>query len=216
MSTYLDLTNRVLRKMRETEVSSITDNAYSVLVGDFVNEARDVVQRAWSWTCLRSTLTVSATVGDYQYSLTGAGADFQIHDAINDTQNARMRQWTPVEFNSRFLLNSPASGTPTDYCYRGLDANGDMQIDVYPIPDASYTLKFDMTIREGDLVSTTDTTPLPVYPITSLAYALAARERGETGGTAAQELFQFASISLGDAIALDAQHYPQDLTWREV
>lgn len=216
MATYLDLTNRVLRKLREAEVVSITDTPYSVLVGDFVNEARDIVQRAWSWTCLRSVLTVSTTSGNYQYSLTGAGSDFQIHDVINDTQNTRMRQWPPTEFNSRFLLGSPATGAPTDYCYRGLDANGDMQIDVYPIPDDPYTLKFDMTIRAGDLLTPPDTTPLPLYPIVSLAYALAARERGETGGTAAQELFQFASIALGDAISLDAQHYPQELTWREV
>jgi hypothetical protein len=58
-----------------------------------------------------------------------------------------------------------------------------------------------------------DTTSLPIKPIEMYAWSLASRERGETGGTAAQELFALADKSLGDAIALDASKYPSELTW---
>ena len=41
--TYLNLVNNVLRRLREDEVSSVTDNTYSKMVGDFVNDAKKMV-----------------------------------------------------------------------------------------------------------------------------------------------------------------------------
>ena len=45
------------------------------------------------------------------------------------------------------------------------------------------------------------------------ATALAARERGETGGTSAAELFAIADSTLADAIALDAARFPSETIW---
>ena len=38
--TYKDLVNNVLRRLRETEVSSVQTNSYSKLIGDLVNDAK--------------------------------------------------------------------------------------------------------------------------------------------------------------------------------
>jgi len=45
--TYLDVVNNVLRRMREEEVNSVSDTTYSKMVGDFVNDAKRIVENAW-------------------------------------------------------------------------------------------------------------------------------------------------------------------------
>jgi hypothetical protein len=48
-------------------------------------------------------------------------------------------------------------------------------------------------------------------PVIHLAVALAARERGETGGTSTAEYFKMADTYLSDAIAQDAGRHPEEL-----
>lgn len=57
---------------------------------------------------------------------------------------------------------------------------------------------------------------IPTLPIIHLATAFAARERGETGGAAAAELFGIADKSLSDAIALDTSKHPEELIYQAV
>jgi hypothetical protein len=57
--TYLQLVNSVLRRLREDEVSSVSQNSYSKLIGEFVNDAKRSVEDAYDWTALRTTLTVT-------------------------------------------------------------------------------------------------------------------------------------------------------------
>jgi hypothetical protein len=63
--TYLNLVNNVLRRLREDEVSSVQDNTYSKMVGDFVNDAKKFVESAWDWSALRTTLTGLVSVAYY-------------------------------------------------------------------------------------------------------------------------------------------------------
>ena len=45
--TYLNLVNGVLRRLREDEVSNVSESTYSKMVGDYVNDAKDLVETAW-------------------------------------------------------------------------------------------------------------------------------------------------------------------------
>jgi hypothetical protein len=85
---------------------------------------------------------------------------------------------------------------------------------VYPKPDAVYSLRFDLIAREAELSSDTDTTVLPKNAIIHNAVALLARERGETGGTTAQDYFLIADKHLSDAIAIDAYKNPEEFIYR--
>lgn len=214
--TYLALINKVLIRLRELVATTPTDNDYVTLIGYLVNDAKKTVEEAWDWTALKTTLTVSATVADNTYTLTGAGTNFKLLDVYNSTQLSRMELISQNEMNDKINLNTAATGAPSCFSYNGSDASGDQKIIVYPTPDGSYTLKFDAVVREAELTLAADTTKLPTQPIIMIAWAMATRERGETGGTAAQELFGLADRYLGDAIALDATRYQADLTWRVV
>ena len=67
-----------------------------------------------------------------------------------------------------------------------------------------------MVLRTAEFTADTDNMQIPSPPVVQLATALAARERGETGGTSAAELFALADNTLADAIAIDASQHPEE------
>ena len=211
--TYLNLVNNVLRRLREDEVSSVNDNTYSKMVGDFVNDAKKFVESAWDWSALRTTLTVSTTADIFNYVLTGSQNKIKVLHAINDTSNLTMQYQPQVWFDDKYLINTPVSGAPQYYTFNGVDSSGDTQIDIYPKPDATYTLRLNCILRNDDLSADTDTLAIPSQPVIHMAIALLARERGETGGTSAPEYFGIADKYLSDAIALDALKHPEEVIW---
>ena len=211
--TYLDLVNNVLRRMREDEVSSVQSTTYSKMVGDFVNDAKKIVEAAWDWSALRTTLTITTTADIFNYVLTGSQNRIKALNVINDTNNIFMEYRPATWFDDKYLNQDPVSGSPEYYTYNGVDSSGDSQIDVYPKPDGVYTIRFNCIFRNDDLSADVDTLLIPSMPVIHLAIALLARERGETGGTSAPEYFAVADNYLSDAIALDAQKHPDETIW---
>jgi len=208
--TYLDLVNNVLRRIRETEVISVQTTSYSKLIGDLINDAKDLVENSWDWSALRTTLTVTTTADIFNYSLTGSGNNIKELNVLNDTSNLLMKYQTNNWFDTQYLLGEPVSGSPVYYTYNGVDADGDTLIDVYPKPDDVYTLRFNCTLRNANLSADLDTMVIPAAPVIHLAVALATRERGETGGTSTAEYFSIANKYLSDAIAMDAARHPEE------
>ena len=211
--TYVDLVNNVLRRLREDEVTSVSDNTYSKMVGDYVNDAKQFVEDAWSWSALRTTLTAVTSEGIFNYVLTGSQNKIQVLDVINDTSNLFMTYQSQHWFNNKYLNQDPVSGAPEYYTFNGVDSNGDTQVDIYPKPDGVYTLRFNCIQRNDVLSADTDDLIIPNQPVIHMAIALLARERGETGGTSAPEYFAIADKFLSDAIALDAQKHPEEVIW---
>ena len=83
--TFLELINDVLIRMREPTVASNAQNAYSTLIGRFVNDAKRQIEDAFSWNVLGQTVTITTVAATYVYSMTGAGQKFQVQDVINTT-----------------------------------------------------------------------------------------------------------------------------------
>ncbi len=216
--TYLNLVNNVLRRLREVDVAAVNSTDYSALIGDFVNDALDQVEMAWDWSQLRSTILVSAVDGTNSYSLTGFTDKSKVLYAVNDTQNTELQYQTQAWFERELYLNDAGGneGPPKYYTFDGVDGNGDAKILVFPTPDASYTLRFKTVLRGTELSADTDTTAIPHKPVIHLALAMAARERGETGGTSAPEYFQIADRYLADAISADAARHPEETIWYPV
>jgi len=211
--TYLDVVNNVLRRMREEEVASVSESTYSKMAGDFVNDAKKLVEAAWDWSALRTTLTITTSADIFNYVLVGSQNRIKALDVINDTSNFFMQYQPSSWFDDKYLNETPATGAPQYYTYNGIDSQGDSQIDVYPKPDGVYTLRFNCVLRNEDLTADTDQLLIPHMPVVHMAIALLARERGETGGTSTPEYFALADKYLSDAIALDAQKHPDETIW---
>ena len=214
--TYLNIMNNVLRRLREEEVNSVNDSTYSKMAGDFINDAKTIVEQAADWSALRDTIVISTVADDNLYSLTGCGDNVKVMSAINDTQNCFMEYQTKDWFNDNIYISDEVSGAPKYYTYNGLDSSGDTQILVNPKPDGVYSLRFDVIKRQTEL--TLDGTELlvPEKPVIHLAVALLARERGETGGTSTAEYFVIADKYLSDAIAIDAAKHPEEMIFRTI
>ena len=62
--TYLELVNAVLRRLRVSETGFVSDNDYTKLMGDFVNQAKREVEDAYPrWSALETELSVSVLTG---------------------------------------------------------------------------------------------------------------------------------------------------------
>ena len=214
--TYLNLMNNVLRRLREEETTSVTSTTYVKMVGDFINDAKKVVEEATDWSALRETIVITTTASDNSYSLTGGGDNVKVMSVINDTQNCFMEYQTKDWFNDSLYISNAVEGAPKYYTYNGLDSSGDTEVLVGPTPDGVYSLRFDVVKRQADLSSNTDSLLVPAMPVIHYAVALLARERGETGGTSTAEYFSIADKFLSDAIAIDAAKHPEEMIFRTI
>lgn len=194
----------------------MTQNTYSELIGDMVNDSKRIVEDAWDWSALRSTLTATTTAGAFNYVLTGSGNRIKLIDVVNDTSNWFLTYKDSHWMTNAYLNQEAPSGAPRYFTFNGVDANGDTQVDLYPKPDGAYTIRFNCILRQDDLVNDTDQLLVPHMPVVHLAFAMAARERGETGGRSAGELMGFAQNYLSDAVALDAQKHPEEIVYMAV
>jgi len=214
--TYLNIMNNVLRRLREEEVVSVNDSTYSKMVGDFINDAKTIVEEAADWSALRETIVINTVADDNLYSLPGTGDNVKLMSALNNTQKCYLTYQSKDWFNENIYLSSETSGAPQYFTYNGLDSNGDTQVLVSAKPDGVYSLRFDVVKRQTDLTSDSTNLLVPEKPVIHLAVALLARERGETGGTSTPEYFSIADRYLSDAIAIDAAKHPEEMIFRTI
>ena len=208
--TYLELINGVLKRLRETEVTTANETTYSAMIGEFINDAKKEIELAAQWTGLRTTLTVATVVGTQSYTMTGAYQNAIIKTAMSDTENRLLTRRPRVRWNQKTILNDATSSKVSAYVLDGVDATGQRKILVFPTPDSIEQLKFDMVIPQADLSSDATVMTIPSNPVLQLAFALALRERGETDGFSYQEQMRIADRALQDAISIDANKYPEE------
>ena len=207
--TYLQLVNDVLIRLRETQVSTVTETSYSTLIGRFVNDAKRQVEDSYGWNVLGQTVTITTTSGTYEYSMTGAGQKFQVMDALNTTANVGLQNISFVQMN-RFQNLVPAiSGIPEYYSFDGVDGNGDTKVVLYARPDGVYNIPFSLTVPQATLSSDNTNVLVPDVLVVQNAYARALVERGEDGGLNSSEAYQLYRSMLADYIALESTRYPE-------
>ena len=218
--TYVDLVNKVLLRLRETPVSTVqgagNSNAYARLIGEFINESKSQVEAAWDWSALRNTLTATTQNNVFNYELQGSRNSFKVLDVVNDTDDIEMQYKDATWFNRQFLTSTPERGSPAFYNFNGVSSDGDTQVDIYPIPDGVYSIRFNVTLRNLPLSADADLLYVPSRPVILLATAMAIEERGEDGGQQSINAYAAAKSALADEIALDAARHPEDTLWYSV
>jgi len=208
--TYLELVNDVLVRLRESTVSTVGETTYSSLIGKFVNDAKRQIEDSYNWNVLGQTITVTTTSGTSSYALTGAGQKFRVNDALNTTSLIGLRNIEFVDMNRKLNLGAPSQSIPSEFCFSGVDGNGDTKVDLFPVPSGAFTLLFDLTIPQAALSADGTSVKVLDYLVTQSAYARALIERGEDGGTNSAEAYALFRGMLSDAIALESTRYPED------
>jgi hypothetical protein len=216
MATYLDIVNNVLKRLREPVVSSVTDNDYAQMISVFVNDAKREVEDAYDWNALTDTLTATTTTGVFNYILVGSQTRFRMIDVINDTSKLVLRYGATTWMDRQFLLTPTQQSQPSYYNFNGVDENGDTQVDLYPVPDQTYNIRFNMIVPQPDLVLSSDRIYVPWHVVALLAYSKAIAERGEDSGVQSSEAYQMYRLALADAVAIERNHYQEEMQWESV
>jgi hypothetical protein len=209
MTTYLQAVNDVLVRLREEEVSTVTETSYSSLIGKFVNDAKRQIEDSYEWNILGTTIVVSTVAGTSSYSLTGAGQKFRVQDVINDTNNTGMKNIPFVNMNRYLNFGTVSNGVPLYYAFDGVDASYDTKVTVFPIPDGVVSLRFSLVVPQAPLSADGTVILMPSELVVQSAYARALVERGEDGGLSSSEAYQLYRSMLSDYISTEATRYPE-------
>ena len=215
--TYLEAINKVLRRLREDEVASPDTSAYSKLIGEFINDANRLVEDAWDWSALR-TITPVSSINEFTttFSVSGLTESDKILGVYNLTDKEEIQLGTQQGLYNSVYIEQASRGKPTNYVTLEQDASGNTKAQFYPNPDSAKVILFNYVGRTPELTSGTDVVKAPSTPVVQLAHAMAAEERGETGGTTAGKLYAMAQSSLSDAISMDAGRFPTETVWYDV
>jgi len=210
---YLNLVNAVLKRLREDEVTSVTDNNYAKLIGSYVNDSKQEVENAYSWNALTSTIVATTVPNVINYVLVGSGHRFEVVDVWNNSDKVFLENTPSSQMTQLLLTTSPQTGSPGYYAFNGQSSTGDVQVDLYPIPNAAYNIYFNVVTPQADLVANTDDMLVPSQPVILGAYARALAERGEDAGIGSGDAYgQYLKV-LADTIALESQRYIEESTW---
>lgn len=212
---YLELGNEVLKRLREPQVDAATyvTNPYHAMIGAAVNDAMRSVSDAWQWTQLRNTENLSVGAGEDSLEIPATSdVPFVLKGLWNERQQGWMRQ-IPVH---RMQSYRQASNTGTPYYFSPAaydPTTRNKRLSVYPVPTEETPLVLDRWKAQQPLVNAEDVCFLPPVPVYTLAFALAASERGEIGGMSSSERYVLADKYLSDAIALDSAYWPDEMDW---
>lgn len=212
-TTYLQAVNSVLRRLRETEVATVSATAYSKLIGEFINDAKTSVESAYNWNALYDTITVSTVANTSSYALADTGVRFKVVDVLNDTKDTELRLAPTHWMNIQFLVTIPQAGSPSYYNFVGQDANGDTNVRLFPVPDGVYSIKFNVFKPQAALTSDSTVIKVPADVVIQNAYARALVERGEDGGLQSSEAYALARNLMADYISLESNRYLEDTNW---
>lgn len=203
MTTFLQAVNDVLLRLREDEVSTVNETSYSKLIGKYINDAKRSVEDAHTWNALGNTLTAVTTADIFNYVLVGSGQRFKVQNVFLDSQDCFLTQ-VPTDWMTQNLLkNQVQKGQPSYYNFNGVDSNGDTQVDLFPVPNGEYTIRFNIYIPQPALTSDSTVIKVPSEPVILGALARAISERGEDAGLSSADAYALFRASLADAVALD-------------
>lgn len=217
LPTYLELVNDVLIRLREPEVSTVQENVLSKLVGKLVNDSKRQVEDAYKWTALITDISLNTVDSTGIYSVVNSGNRYKVSEVHNTTS---LMGLSPIPLATYNLwsgaTNTPQTGSPTYYCFNGIDTNGDAKILLWPIPNGVYNLNVQLYVPQDPLTSDATTLKVPSEPVILGAFARALVERGEDGGLNSSEAYNLYRSSLSDHIAIEASRFAEDDGWEAV
>lgn len=212
--TFIEAINEVLARLRETSVSTITQNTYAVMIGHFVNDAKRQVEDAWDWDAQNTSISINTVGGTSGYTLTGSGTKQKCISA-NVTTTGRQGRLRPVSagfIEDQQQLTTTTNSVPCYYAWDGNDGT-DSKIQLYPTPDSAYAITFNMNVPQTTLTAASDVILVPSEAVVMGAYARALAERGEDGALASSEAYGLFKGILADRISLEQSRNQDYQEW---
>ena len=212
VTTALQMINKILVRLRESQVGTVDETEYSSTLLRLLNDAKREVEDAFDWVALQNTITVTTAASTHTYDVENAGAGAftnqrsRLLDVYNTTTDVRLTprpyEWIRIQTQA----NNEDEQEPFAYAHAGYNNTQSMKIRFFLVPDAVYSMAVEVIIPEEDMTTEANFTKVPWYPVYLKALALAIRERGEDDGEASSEIHMAYQQALGDAVAYEQRH----------
>lgn len=180
MATQLTLVNRVLRRLREDEVDSVSNSAYAQLLAIWINDGMTDLGDSYAWTSLKHEITISMTQGVTEYDLSATVANggvvpngerpttdrsmliwdrngnrpaaYLFASASDSTMNGQMRLMSEEDRVRRLQQDRDLQNLePVDFSLK-LAADGDGYLfTVWPEPAAARTVRISFWTPQADM-----------------------------------------------------------------
>jgi hypothetical protein len=131
-------------------------------------------------------------------------------DVINTTSNVGLTNISFVDMNRKLNFTPLVNSIPTEFAFDGVNASYDTKVNIYPIPNGVYTIKFALTVPQATLALDATVVLVPDVLVVQNAYSRALIERGEDGGLTSSEAYILYKAMLSDYIALEGTRYPEN------
>ena len=171
MSTFLNLTNELLRRLNEVQIdqsSFASAKNVQALAKDAINSAiREMLQDAqeWPFTLITYEHTLSAGTNSYSFPADYSKADWdtfyikQLSSESNTPQKLELITYDQYLSNYRSIEDTSGNGGQTDPRY--VYMTQDTKFGVSPIPDAAYVVEYRYWKYPADLVLHDDVSIIP-------------------------------------------------------
>lgn len=225
--TYGDVINSVMTKLRETAVTTLSDD-YTLLIGEWVNTIKEEIEDSWDWQAGRKVVSFDSVVDQREYDL--SDADTLTSTDVTNTRSRLMMEKTmhglmPLMFDVTLagssggyrLIQVPDSSrrarsmvdtqiTTSQPQHFSIYANTDgLQFAFRESPEAVRNYSGVFYIPDEELESLSDTFHIPYRPLRLGVLWIAAQERGEELGLDSNTLFMLYQSALAKAIATDME-----------
>jgi hypothetical protein len=208
------------------------------MVGEFVNDAKRVVEDSWPWRALLDTVSIPTVAGtssydleDYNCGTSGTPprenarlyidpeSSVPLIRITTDNQESLVlkasqsylfiERQTASNDNIRDRPNTVFFGTNPS----PTTGNSNLRLFPVPIPDAVYALQVYLINPQNNLSVDSTVILAPSHPIVQLAYLYCLYERGEEVGESLSLTSEKANMALADAIMHD-QALTSDIVFR--
>lgn len=227
MATQLAVVNNILRRLREDTVTSVADNTYSVLIAQFVNDAKadlEDLNHEWSVYVTEDDHTLLADGSTREYDITATtDRSWLMRDPSDDQKplvfdvtTGSVRQMQDIAYKTLLWArarNADGTQTTTWPYYFAVKTDSDGRgrtiehLWALDSGDSARTIRAYWYIPQADLAldGTDDSTEikLPARPIELRALFYALNERGEEMGTFGGVADKRAMDAIAAAVEID-------------
>jgi len=225
-TTFLQAVNKVMRNTRNDQVGSVSSSEFALMVGQYINKAKDKVEDAWSWRqnivelqfntvasqqtyfldAVGTTPVISTSVAgrfctDRAYLARDTHYNAQVFDITSGVTPYRLKELTRENqvTQSRILGTTGGISVPVAFSYTR--EGGRETFTLADLPVAGRTISARFHIPQDDLNADSDIIVVPWRPIVTMTTAMLYAERGEELGPSPINWTQYAEDELARAIA---------------
>lgn len=170
--TVLQIINEVRRKNKLSPIATIDADSYGISLLNYLNDCVAEISDYGNWQETLQEVLVTAQSSVANYSLPSSVVVQNVHEVAYANRSAELRK---ISFDDiRRLQRLSSYGEPNQWAVKGVDANGNPIITVYPVPNstqAGNTFNI-LYFQKPPFYTTAQATTIPPFPGRLLVQAL--------------------------------------------